>query len=286
MSRRMRTMAVLALGAILWPSAGAFAAGRWANLDEAHRLSGAALTERELAGKAVLVAEWGPGADGGLLPRLGEIAKAFDAKSYAVLGSYRSSEGLDAARAAVAGIAFPVYADAGLAANEPGNGGRLPYLYVVGPRGRVTYAGRGEREATEALVEAISSVGAPLSLYGGVPLVKFKSMKRQLVLGKSIASAVRRLEREAKGRNPQMAGEARQILAAIDEARADVREEISVLKEARPEEALRLIRLFQKTWPKDGEAYNEDVSQLTAAAAEARKQAAAAKKAAAEGKGK
>ena len=263
--------------------AGAFAlapaahAAGWINLDDEHHVTGEKLTERGLVGKVVLVGEFDPADEAGekAMEWLAQNWKGFDRKALQVIGS--CPEGC-----ATVSAPFPVYRRLAHAlGNDYGVRGS-PYFYVFDSHGKIVYAHGSSREATEALVNAIASRGAPVTLYGEVLLRNFKALSKTLVLGKPVGAAVKSLEKAAKakgkGKVAEKAAEAREILAAIEKARKDVEGEIALRKEVDPEEALRLIRLYQKTWPKEGAAYGDDVTRLTAAAAEAKRAAAETKR--------
>ena len=81
-----------------------------------------------------------------------------------------------------------------------------------------------------------------------------------------------------------MAGEAQEILSAIERAMDDVKSDIELYSEVDPVEAMTLIQLFMKTWPKDEAVagYKESMGELKKKAAEKAK----AEKAKAKGKGK
>lgn len=280
----MKRITLLIAAAVMGLSA---RAEMWRNLSEANWLSGPKLSEGSLSGKVVLVDVWSAddAQSRALLPRMQEIWSSFRSKPFVLLGSHRGADA-DSARAAAGQVTFPVYADAGLAERDP-SGGTAPYVYVVNHRGKVVYAGRSDRDATEALVTALGWVGRPPDLLPGVTPVKYKAMAKQLVLGKSIKSNVRKLESDIKqfarakgGSQVAQRQEAQAILRALEEGRRDVEAEIRALKSSNPEEALKLIRQFQVTFPTEGAAYKDDIPVLTARAAEQKAAAKAAAKAA------
>ena len=241
-------------------------AGLWANLDEEHHYSGPALTDKSLEGKVVLVDCWGVKCPPcrALLPRMQQIWESFKAKPFVLLGSHCQGKSTDKVKELVEEnkLTYPIYERAGLIEGVP-SFSMLPFMYVVNHRGRVVYSGSDEREATEALVTAIADVGQPISLVSGVPLPKrYKSFSKKMRLGSTIAGDVKKLEKEAAGKNARMAGEAKAILDAIEKAKGEIKEEIAAVKKRNPAEALKLMKDFLKTWPKDGEDYKAEIPDL------------------------
>ena len=252
----------------------------WRNFDDAAYYSGPKLKEADLAGKVVLVDCWGVHCPPcrALLPRMEEVWKAFKSKPFLLVGSHcqgrqdaKVKELVEANK-----LTYPIYERFGLAEGEPGHKG-IPFLYVVNHRGKVVYSGHDDRAATEAVVTAIGEIGAPDTLYGGVSLVRFKGLKKKLCLGQSIKSEVKKLQDAAKGKNAATAEEAKAILAAIDEAKARTKDEIDSIKATKPDEAVKLIKLFCTTFPDDAAEYKAALPELQKAAAEAKKAAKAAK---------
>ena len=257
-------------------------AGIWANLDDEHHYSGPKLTEKDLSGKVVLVDNWGVNCPPcrALLPRMQELWTHFDQKKFVLVGSHCQGKNPEKVKELVDAnkLTFPIYERFGLAEGAPSSNA-IPFLYVVNHRGRVVYSGHDEREATEALVTAIGDVGMPISLVQGVTLPKrYKSFSKKMRLGSSIAGDVKKLEKEAKGKNARMAGEAQAILDAIEKTRGEVKEEIAAVKKRNPSEALKLMKDFMKTWPKEGAEYKGEVAELQKQVDAAKAAAAAAKK--------
>ena len=257
-------------------------AGIWANLDDEHHYSGPKLTEKDLAGKVVLVDNWGVNCPPcrALLPRMQELWTHFDQKKFVLVGSHCQGKNPEKVKELVDAnkLTFPIYERFGLAEGAPSSNA-IPFLYVVNHRGRVVYSGHDEREATEALVTAIADVGQPTSLVPGVTLPKrYKSFSKKMRLGATIAGDVKKLEKEAAGKNARMAEEAKSILDAIEKARGDVKEEIAAVKKRNPAEALKMMKDFLKTWPKEGAEYKEEIAALQKQVDEEKKAAAAKKK--------
>jgi hypothetical protein len=158
-------------------------------------------------------------------------------------------------------------------------------MYVVNHRGKVIYSGRDADLAFAEVQAAILAVNAPPSLCDGVQFQAFKPMSKQLVLGKSIKSQVKTLEAAVKkgnGKNPtavqqKQAEEAKEILAAIDESKTDIKDEIEEKKSTNTEEALKLVKAYITTFPAEGAAYKPELPELSAKAAEWKKAQKAAK---------
>ena len=276
----MKTLIVSAVGLLCPIMANAVA---WVNLDEAHHYSGPSLTEKDLEGKVVLIDNWGvncpPCRES--LPRIQEIWQSFKSKPFVIIGSHCQGKQPDKVKELVEAnkLTYPMYERVGLAEGAP-EFRAIPFIYVVNHRGRVVFSGHSDREATEALVTAITDIGQPISLVRGVPLPKrYKSFSKKMRLGATIAGDLKKLEKEASGKNARMAEEAKTILDAIERTKGEVKEEIAAVKKANPGEALKLMKDFLKTWPKDGEDYKAEIPELQkqADAAKAAAKAAAAK---------
>ena len=257
-------------------------AGVWANLDDDHHCSGPKLTEKSLEGKVVMVYCWGVKSQPSLalLPRMQEIWTHFDQKKFVVIGSHCQGKDPEAVKGAVAEnkLTFPVYERFWLAEGTP-QPNALPCICVINHRGRVVYTGSDDREATEALVTAISGVGQPIFLCAGVTLPKrYKSFSKKMRLGATITGDVKKLEKEAAGKNARMADEAKAILEAIEKSRGTVKDEIEAVKKRNPAEAVKLIKDFMKTWPKEGAEYKDELADLQKQADAAKAAAAAAAK--------
>ncbi len=279
---------VLALGAAV-----AAQAGTWNGLTEENWISGPKLTEADLAGKVVLVDEWGVGCPIciAMLPNIQSLWSSFSSKPFVIIGSHRQGRAADKLSECIKKhkLTYPIYQWAGLN-GEPGNGGGLPFLYVVNHRGKIVYTGRSHPEATEAIVNALGELGGNYSLTGTVRLDKYKALEKQLVFGKAIKSHVRTLQgdvkkaaaRSATAIAKQKGEEAEKILKAIDEACENVKADIEIAKKSNPPEALKLIKNFQKTFPDDEicKTYKEELPEIQAAAKEfaAAQKAAKAKK--------
>lgn len=255
-------------------------AGMWVNLDEAHHYSGPSLTEKDLEGKVVLVDNWGvkcpPCRES--LPRIQEIWKSFKNKPFVIIGSHCQGKQPEKVKELVDqnGLTYPMYERVGLAEGAPAFNA-IPFIYVVNHRGRVIYSGHSDRDATEALVTAIADIGQPIALCRGVVLPKrYKSFGTKMRLGSTITGDVKKLEKEAAGKNARMAEEAKAILAAIEKTRGEIKEEIAAVKVRNPAEALKLMKDFVKTWPQEGAEYKAEIPELQKKV-DAAKAAAAAK---------
>lgn len=274
------TKAVFAFAAALslaFPSV----AATWRSLDDASCCSAAKASADSLVGKVVLVDCWGPdhASSRAQQGRVEQIWRSFSSKPFVVLGSIRGAATVEEAAAAVKAekLTFPTYLGAGID-GEPAFSA-MPFFYVVNHRGRVVYSGASERDATEALVTAIGQVGGPVSLTGGVLLKKYRSLEKQLVLGKPVKNIVRRLEedvRKAGGKiatkvQKEKAVEARELLAAIDAAKRDAMEDIGIMRASDPEGAVRLIGDFSKSFPDEAAEYKDALPELNRLAEERRK---------------
>ena len=268
------TMAVLATAAL--------GAQQWKGLTDENYYSGPKITADDLAGKVVLVDEWGINCPPcrALLPHMQKLWNANKGKPFVLIGSHRQGRAPEKVKELVDAnkLTYPVYDYAGLV-DEPSNGGGLPHMYVVNHRGKVVYSGRSHDECVAAVQAAIQAVGAMPTLCGGVSLQAFKSMEKQLVLGKPIKNQVKALQaavkkggsKSATAVQQKQAEEAKEILAAIDESKTDIKDEIEEKKSTNPEEALKLVKAYIATFPAEGAAYKSELPELSAKAAEWKK---------------
>ena len=160
-TRQIWLAAAAALAAL---SVDAVAVG-WRNVDEAHHLGGRKASEGYLKGKVVLVDRWGAKCPPcrAMLPQVEQIWQSFKTKPFVVLGGHCAGwGGADAVRQLVEEnhLTYPVYEDAGLAEGEP-QFDSIPFLYVVDETGKVVYKGRSDRNATQAVVSALTDMDAP-----------------------------------------------------------------------------------------------------------------------------
>jgi len=240
---------------------------------------GPLVTEADLLGKVVLVDEWGVRCPPcrALLPGMESLWSAYKSKPFVLLGSHRQGHQPDQVKELVKAnkLTYPIYERAGLA-DEPSGDGRLPFMYVVNHRGKVVYAGRSHKEATQAVVEALMKIGAPPNLVDGVAFKKYKAIEKQLVLGKPLKGPMAKLAGDVKKAQAKTASaalkeqaeEAEEILEAIQKGRDDIKEEIETLKQTNPPEAVKLIGLFMKSFPAEGADYKEQLPELIAKAKE------------------
>lgn len=281
--------------------AGAFSAdAAWKGLGESAWYSGPKITEADLAGKVVLVDMWGVNCLPccALLPKMQKIWSSFKSKPFMLIGSHRQGRQVARVEELVKAnkLTYPMYDYAGLV-GEPSSGGGIPFLYVVNHRGKVVYAGRSEPEATEAVVNALGEIGAQPSLTGGFVFGKksvWKSLEKQLELGKPVAGAVKKLEKavkdaekkSAKQADKDAAEEAKKLLEAIESCHKDIKTDIEVAKTTNPEEAHKLASLLVKSFPEEKELKAELPEMKKAAAAWKAEQKEKAKEAAKSGKAK
>ena len=250
-------------------------AGNWEGLTDVRHYSGPKITEADLAGKVVMVDQWGilcPPCIA-LLPAMQKLWDANKSKPFVLIGSHCQGHAPGAVMQLVNAnkLTYPIY-DFVDFVNAPQGDGSLPFMYVVDHRGKVVYSGRSHEEAEAAVEKAIAAVGAMPTLCGGVTLQAFKSMEKDLVLGKPVKPRVKQLNaavkkgeaKNATAVQQKQAEEAKAILAAIEEAKTEVKNEIESKRESDPEEAYKLAKAFVATFPAEGA---ELKSQLAAMAA-------------------
>lgn len=257
----------------------------WKGLDESNWYSGPKITEADLAGKVVMVDKWGVFCPPcrALLPKMQEIWKSFKGKNFILLGSHcqgrKEAEVQNLVKANK--LTFPIYDWAGLAEGEPRSSG-IPFLYVVDHRGKVVYSGHNHNMALEAAQAAILALDLPPTLLGDVVIEKgspYKSLEKQLILGKNVTSIVKKLEKDVKNAEKRSAKQAdkdnaevaSRILAAIEEARREIPAEIERKKSSNPPDALELLINYSKTFPKDSVELKKQIPELRKTVAEWKK---------------
>ena len=274
MTKKAAVVAACALSALL-----ASGAAKWKNLDDKAHVSGPKLTETDLLGKAVLVYYWDLSEDASVkyLPEVEKVWSSFKTKKFQVVGNYVGTKNDEKVKEAIQKnkVTFPVYYKFSLDPDPKVGWEKPPYFNVVNHRGTSVYGGNGVKVGTEKIVDAVGAIGMPISLCGDVTFKKFKSLEKQLALGKNVSSVVKNLEKQLKSKDSNVVAEAQEIISAIDSAKDDVKEDIELYREADPAEAIRLINLFLKTWPKDDSAkeYKDAIADLKKAAAERAKAA-------------
>jgi len=250
-------------------------AANWRGLDDSNYYSGPKISEADLAGKVVMVDQWGVRCPPcrALLPAMQKLWNANKSKPFVLIGAHCQGRNPEKVKELVDAnkLTYPIYDWAGLA-DPPSSGGGLPFMYVVDHRGKVVYSGRSHEEAEAAVQKAIAAVGAMPTLCGGVTLQAFKAMEKSLVLGKPVKTQVKQLNAavkkgEAKGATAvqqKQAEEAKAILAAIEEAKADIKNEIESKRESDPEEAYKLAKAYVATFPAEGAELKSQLSDMAA----------------------
>lgn len=270
------TVVLAALAAF---SAVSLNAATWRGLTDGGHYSGPKITDADLDGKVVMVDQWGINCPPcrALLPAMQKLWNANKSKPFMLIGSHCQGRKPDEVMALVNAnkLTYPIYDWAGLA-DAPSSGGGLPFMYVVDHRGKVVYSGRSHEEAEAAVQKAIAAIGAMPTLCGGVQLLAFKAMERQLVLGKPVKTHIKALKaavkkgeaKNATALQQKQAEEARAILSAIEEAKTDAKNEIESKRESDPEWAYKLAKAFVVTFPADGAELKSQLSGMAAKAKE------------------
>lgn len=240
------------------------ALAQWRGLDESNWYSGPKISEEDLAGKVVMVDEWGVNCPPcrALLPEMEKIWKKYKSKPFVLIGSHRQGHRPDQVKALVEAnkLTYPIYDFAGIAVGEPDNGRAIPFIYVLNHRGKVVYSGRSDRDAVQAVENALAHIGGNLALTADVDIKYHKNLEKNLVLGKSIQLAVKQLEREvaafektnsASAKETAKAEEAKELLKAIEEAKTEIKMEIAAKAKTNPAEAQKMAKQFKTTWPNE-----------------------------------
>lgn len=243
-------------------------AAKWKNLDDKSHVSGPKLTEADLLGKAVLVYYWDCSIDASVkyLPEVEKVWNSFKTKKFQVVGNYVGTKNDEKVKELVQKnkVTFPVYYKFSLDPDPKVQWEQVPYFNVVNHRGVSVLGKAGVKEAIEAAVEAIGAIGMPVSLCGDVEFKKFKGMAGQLKLGKNLTNILKTLEKKKADKDPNVSSEASEIISAVESAKDDIKSDIELYCEADPAEAIKLIQLFTKTWPKDDacQGFKEKMPEL------------------------
>ena len=263
------------LAALAALSALSLNAANWRGLDDSNYYSGPKISAADLAGKVVMVDEWGIACPPcrALLPSMQKLWNANKSKPFMLIGSHCQGRNPEKVKELVDAnkLTYPIYEWAGLA-DPPSSGGGLPFMYVVDHRGKVVYSGRSHEEAEAAVQKAIAAIGAMPTLCGGVALQAFKSMEKSLVLGKPVKAQVKQLNaavkkgeaKSATAVQQKQAEEAKAILAAIEEAKTDIKGEIESKRESAPEEAYKLAKAYVATFPGEGAELKAQLPDMAA----------------------
>lgn len=250
---KLRTKAALLFAASLALTS---QAALWRNLDSEHHIYGPKISQESLAGKVVLVDNWGVNCPPcrASLPRIQNLWKSFKHKPFVLIGSHCQNRDDERAKALLkdAGCTYPVYQHVSIE-NPPEFSG-IPFLYVVDAMGRVVYSGHSEQDATEALVEAITEIPIPGMLTPGVSdFGKYQMFKSQVQMGKNVEPFLKRLEADIE------AAEAK----PSDRAAAAKAKDAKTLKEAIGRAHDFLVVSAEREMESDPPAFLRDVMWLT-----------------------
>ena len=243
-------------------------AAKWKNLDDKSHVSGPKLTETDLLGKVVLVYYWDLSEDASVkyLPEVEKVWNSFKTKKFQVVGNYVGTKNDEKVKELVQKnkVTFPVYYNFSLDPDPKVGFQKAPFFNVVSHRGVSVLGKASVKEAIEAAVDAMSAIGMPVSLCGDVEFKKFKGMAGQLKLGKNLTNILKTLEKKKADKDPNVSSEASEIISAVESAKDDIKADIELYCEADPAEAIKLIQLFTKTWPKDDacQGFKEKMPEL------------------------
>lgn len=263
MTRKTIVAAACAIAALF-----ADGAAKWKNLDDKFHVSGPKLTETDLLGRAVLVYYWDAAEDTSVkyLPEVEKVWSSFKTKKFQVVGNYVGAKNDAKVKEIVqkSKVTFPVYYNFSLDPDPKVGFQKAPFFNVVNHRGVSVLGKSSVKEAIEAAVDAMGAIGMPISLCGDVEFKKFKGLAGQIKLGKNLTSVIKKLEKATSSKDSGIAAEAQEIISAVNSAKGDVKDDIELYREADPAEAVKLIELFVKTWPKDDSArgFKELVPEL------------------------
>lgn len=256
-------LALFAVGAV-W-------AGEWKGLEEANWIFGRKMTAADLRRKVVFVVDWdvnsASAAEDILFVQKNVIGQKNSGHPVEIVASCRSSATMDEMKAAAPkffSAKCAVYQGAEFS-DAPGNA-KLPFYYVVDPTRTVRYAGNDKNDAVVAMVEVLTDLPVVGQILSGVPLKKFKSLQKTLVMGKKAEGAALASVRTAlKSKKPAEVEEAQAVLDAVEKAKKNLQDEIKECLEVGDKgTALRDIRWFCQSWPSEKEQYVDDFKKLAA----------------------
>ena len=191
---------------------------------------------------------------------------SFKTKKFQVVGNYVGTKNDEKVKELVQKnkVTFPVYYNFSLDPDPKVGFQKAPFFNVVSHRGVSVLGKASVKEAIEAAVDAMSAIGMPVSLCGDVEFKKFKGMAGQLKLGKNLTNILKTLEKKKADKDPNVSSEASEIISAVESAKDDIKADIELYCEADPAEAIKLIQLFTKTWPKDDacQGFKEKMPEL------------------------
>ncbi len=231
----------------------------WNGLTDENYYSGPKLTSKDLAGKVVLVEQWGVNCGPCLasLPHMEKVWETYKSKPFILLGSHL--QGRDAARVQALvkqnKLTYPIYQGAGLKGGPWPSG--IPHMYVVNHRGKIVYdGGRNDAAVEKAIEAALKEAGGQYCLTAGVNLKYYKALAKQLTFGKPTKSVIKILNKDIKRaeskhadvKAKEMAQEAEAILEAIESAKDGIAADIELLKEKDEKAAAKQQKLFDKTF--------------------------------------
>lgn len=258
-------------------------AGLWEGVTDENYVGGPKITERDLLGKVVLYFVMNANeSTEQAASRIQSLYKSFDNKRFCVLGSWAGDKDAAAAVLAKLKTTFPVYKGAKLAADTTKRDSGSSA--IVSPFGKVlaatTMHGGLNKDHEQILVEAISAVGLPPNIIPGVTLDKYKALKTKLKLGVNLKSVIKTLEKDvakaekktATAQDKAKAEEASSIISAIKDGKSEIYDNITALTDVNPEEALKLLTQYVKSFPDEAADNKEKLAELKTKAAEFKKQ--------------
>lgn len=274
--KRICTTAALLLAAVLLAPALSAAPGDWIAFDDEHYISGPKLTAKDLKGKVVLVDMWAiwcyPCRR--MLPHTQKIWEEYKNRPVAVVASHVGG-GYDEAKVrdflASGGFTFSFYLTSRWEGKTGFDGG-IPFLYVIDGKGECVYGGRDPEAVRQALDKALSKLStAPNLLSDESFLNEYKSLKGQLVLGKPVTAALKRLKDDVKAaeQNPssqtfaRRKTEALQIAKLVNERKQELVKSINGhIAAGEKDEAIKEIDLLVGSWPGLKKEWQEKRSSL------------------------
>lgn len=264
----------------------------WKTITDANWLFGPKLTPQDLYGKVVMVYTWSSENDRSqaILKNVENLHKAFKTKPCVIIGSFIGHD-KDAAKKIMTSskITFPNYKAVKLE-NQMGQFSAGNFV-VLSHRGKILPIDGNEKAATQGLVEAIGNVGRPPTLLGNYVFdrkSRYRSLEKKFALGQNIRNMEKQLEKDVKKGESKaaskmqkdMAEEASSLLSTIASEKEAIQKDITAVAEYDAAEAVKLIKLYMKSFPDEAKEYKEKIPELNAKAKEQKAARIAVEKAA------
>ncbi len=229
-------------------------------------ISGPTLTEDDLAGKVILVEEFGFRCPPCIasLPHMQKVYEKFSKTGkFLLVGAHYQGFDKAAIQAILTkgGVEYPTYQGFSVSGKPSAQG--IPFAYLVNHQGKVLWSGHPNALDQGAISKAIKVAPdrIPGSLIPGITLKYHKGVLKQLIEGKNCDSVLNRLSRISQQSTP--AGqEAKMIVDTCEKWFTDKAATITAEIEKTPAKAYYSLQLLMKTSPKHALAFKDAYTKL------------------------